>query len=291
MSKSQILHLLERAATRLGTVSETPNLDAQVLLAEITGKPRTWVMSHLELELDANQLASLQSAMRHLGKGEPLPYVLGHWSFFGLDLEITPEVLIPRPETELMIEKALDWLRRLPERRTVADVGTGSGCIAVALAVHMPSLQLTATDISPSALEVAERNARKFGVERRITFIECDLLPPHPDPLPSDEHFDLICANLPYIPTETLQKLRIYGREPSLALDGGPDGLDLIRRLIGLSQEWLAPDGMVLLELESSQGAAVLSLAYDSFSEAEIHLHQDLAGHDRLLEIHLPAEP
>jgi release factor glutamine methyltransferase len=291
MSKSQILNLLERAAARLGTVSETPNLDAQVLLAEITGKPRTWVMSHLELELDANQLASLQSAMRHLGKGEPLPYVLGHWSFFGLDLEITPEVLIPRPETELMIEKALDWLRRLPERRTVADVGTGSGCIAVALAVHMPSLQLTATDISPSALEVAERNARKFGVERRITFIECDLLPPHPDPLPSDEHFDLICANLPYIPTETLQKLRIYGREPSLALDGGPDGLDLIRRLIGLSQEWLAPDGMVLLELESSQGAAVLSLAYDSFSEAEIHLHQDLAGHDRLLEIHLPAEP
>jgi release factor glutamine methyltransferase len=291
MSKSQILNLLERAAARLGTVSETPNLDAQVLLAEITGKPRTWVMSHLELELDANQLASLQSAMRHLGKGEPLPYVLGHWSFFGLDLEITPEVLIPRPETELMIEKALDWLRRLPERRTVADVGTGSGCIAVALAVHMPSLQLTATDISPSALEVAERNARKFGVERRITFIECDLLPPHSDPLPSDEHFDLICANLPYIPTETLQKLRIYGREPSLALDGGPDGLDLIRRLIGLSQEWLAPDGMVLLELESSQGAAVLSLAYDSFSEAEIHLHQDLAGHDRLLEIHLPAEP
>ena len=290
MSKSQILKLLERAAARLGTVSETPNLDAQVLLAEITGKPRTWVMSHLELELDANQLASLQSAMRRLGKGEPLPYVLGHWSFFGLDLEITPEVLIPRPETELMVEKALDWLRRRPERRTVADVGTGSGCIAVALAVHMPDLRLTVTDISPSALEVAERNARKFGVERRITFIECDLLPPHPVPLPTDEHFDLICANLPYIPTETLQKLRIYGREPSLALDGGPDGLDLIRRLIGLSQEWLAPDGMLLLELESTQGAAVLSLAYDFFSEAQIRLHQDLAGHDRLLEIHLPAE-
>jgi len=290
MSKSQILNLLERAAARLGTVSETPNLDAQVLLAEITGKPRTWVMSHLELELDANQLACLQSAMRRLGKGESLPYVLGHWSFFGLDLEITPEVLIPRPETELMIEKALDWLRRLPERRTVADVGTGSGCIAVALAVHIPSLHLLATDISPSALEVAKRNARKFGVEQHIDFVACDLLPPHPDPLPTDEHFDLICANLPYIPTETLQKLRIYGREPSLALDGGPDGLDLIRRLIGLSQEWLGPDGMLLLELESSQGAAVLSLAYDFFSEAQILLHQDLAGHDRLLEIHLPGQ-
>jgi len=267
--------------------SDTPELDAQVLLANILEKSRTWVAAHPETLLTQSQLASAKKALSRLEAGEPLPYVLGHWEFFGLDLELTPDVLIPRPETELMVERAIKWLDASKERRTVADIGTGSGCIAVAIAKHVPDTKIIATDISRPALEVARRNARRQSVVKRIDFVQCDLLPPHPDPFPTDLHFDLICANLPYIPTETLQGLSIYEREPTLALNGGADGLDIFRRLLHLAPEWLAPNGMILLEIEASQGMSAVSLAYDAFDHAEIHLHQDLAGHDRLVEIML----
>ena len=117
--------------------------------------------------------------------------------------------------------------------------------------------------------------------------MQCDLLPQHIDPLPTESHFDLICANLPYIPTETLHNLPVFGREPTLALDGGPDGLDPIRRLLDIGPEWLAPNGMILLEIEATRGIQALNLACDLFSEATIHLHRDLMGQDRLLEIAL----
>ena len=204
-----------------------------------------------------------------------------------MDFDITPDVLIPRPETELLVEKAIKWLSASPERRTVADVGTGSGIIATSIAMHIPEARILATDISRAALKVAKRNAEKFHVHHRIDFLQCDLLPQHIDPLPTDSHFDLICANLPYIPTATMHGLPIYGREPTLALDGGADGLDLYRRLLHTAPDWLAPNGMMLFEIEASQGMNALSLAYDTFSEATINLHQDLAGHNRLLEIQI----
>jgi release factor glutamine methyltransferase len=270
----------------------TPNLpdelterDAQLLLAHIIGHPRTWLLAHRDAPLTPSQLDSVHAAFARLEAGEPLPYILGHWDFYGLDLDITPDVLIPRPETELMVEKAIKWLAASPERRTVADVGTGSGAIATAIAMHVPGVRILATDISYNALKVAKRNAEKFHVHHRIDFLQCDLLPQHIDPLPTDSHFDLICANLPYIPTETLHELPIYGREPTLALDGGTDGLGLYRRLLQLAPDWLAPNGVILLELEATQGIKALSLAYDMFSEATINLQQDLTGRDRLLEI------
>jgi release factor glutamine methyltransferase len=117
--------------------------------------------------------------------------------------------------------------------------------------------------------------------------VQCDLLPHHIDPLPTERHFDLICANLPYIPTETLRSLPIYRREPTLALDGGTDGMETIRRLLNIAPAWLAPNGMLLLEIEAARGVQALNIACDMFSEATIHLHQDLAGQDRLLEIML----
>ena len=203
-------------------------------------------------------------------------------------MDLNSEVLIPRPETELLVQNAIAWLQASPERRTIADVGTGSGAIAIALAKHVPEVYIIATDVSRPALEVAKHNATKFDVSQKIDFIQCDLLPPHPDPLPTDLHFDLICANLPYIPTKTLHSLPIYGREPTLALDGGEDGLDLYRRLLDIAPPWLAPHGQILLEIEATQGIQVLSIAYDKFEDAEIHLHQDLVGHDRLLDIQLP---
>ena len=279
--------LLSDITSSLDPVSDTPALDASVLLAHIIRKPRTWVLAHPELTLTNEQQRQLNESLALLEGGEPFPYVLGHWEFFGMDFDITPDVLIPRPETELLVERAIVWLQESPVRRTVADVGTGSGVIAITIAVNMPDARLLATDISHNALEVARKNANKFNVLHRIDFVQCDLLPGHISSLPTERHFDLICANLPYIPTETLHSLPIFGREPALALDGGGDGLELIRRLLQIGPEWLAPNGMMLLEVESTRGIQALNLACDLFSEVSIHLHQDLAGQDRLLEIRL----
>ena len=277
--------LLSDVTTQLTTISDTPALDASVLIAQVINKPRTWVMAHPELALTAEQQKELDDSLARLERGESFPYVLGHWEFFGLDFNVTPDVLIPRPETELLVEKAIAWLQESPVRRTIADVGTGSGAIAVSIAVNVPGARVLATDISHKALEVAQKNAIKFDVINRIDFVQSDLLPSLIESPPTERHFDLICANLPYIPTETLHKLPIFGREPTLALDGGTDGLDPIRRLLNIAPDWLAPNGMILLEIESTRGIQALNLACDMFSEASIHLHQDLAGQDRLLEI------
>ena len=279
--------LLSEVSIRLASISDTPALDASVLISHIINKPRTWVMAHPELSLTTVQQTKLDDSLKQLEMGKPFPYVLGHWEFFGLELDVTPDVLIPRPETELLVEKAIAWLQDSNVRRTVADVGTGSGAIAVSIALNVPDAHILATDMSHAALEVAKGNARKFNVSQRIDFVQCDILPPHPDPLSTEGHFDLICANLPYIPTEILHGLPIYGREPTLALDGGEDGLDLFRKLMTVASEWLAPNSLILLEIEATRGIQALNLACDMFSQVEIHLHQDLTGRDRLLEIRL----
>jgi release factor glutamine methyltransferase len=279
--------LLSQITNRLAAISDSPALDASVLIAHILHKARTWVMAHPEVRLTPEQQKLLDDSLARLEGGESFPYVLGHWEFFGLDFDIKPDVLIPRPETELLVERAIAWLRESPVRRTVADVGTGSGAIAVSIAVNVPDANMLATDISREALKIAKRNAEKFDVDHRIDFVQCDLLPPKPEFFPTEQHLDLICANLPYIPKDTLRDLPVYRREPTLALDGGDDGLALIRRLLHTGPEWLAPNGMLLLEIESRRGIQALNLASDLFSQATIHLHKDLAGQDRLLEIHL----
>jgi len=276
---------------------DTPELDTQGLLAKVTGKPRTWALAHPEAYLTRERAAALEAWVKRLESGEPLPYLLGEWEFFGLAFEVTPDVLIPRPETELLVERALARLGHLPgDTLHVADVGTGSGCIAVSIAVNSPRVRVTGTDISPAALNVARRNAARHGVEERIEFVQCNLLFDHePRTMDHDKSsvvhrpssFDLIAANLPYIPTRALHELPVYGREPTLALDGGADGLSAIRQLIAQSPQRLTPGGMLLMEIEASQGAAVLSLACDAFSEAEVHLHKDMAGRDRLLEVRI----
>lgn len=273
--------------TRLAAISDTPALDASVLLAHVIKKPRTWVMAHPEQTLTAEQQENLGDMLARLGSGEPFPYILGHWEFFGLDFEITPDVLIPRPETEFLIEKAIAWLQQFPNRKTVADIGTGSGAIAVSLAVNVPGANIFATDISSKALQLAKRNAEKNTVSNRIEFVECDLLPEKSTIKNPKSSIDLICANLPYIPTKTLSRLPIFGREPTLALDGGEDGLELFRRLLSIVPNWTAPDSLILLEIESTLGKQVLDLAHDKFPNTEIQLHQDLTGRDRLLEIRL----
>lgn len=279
--------LLSDITNRLASISDTPALDASVLIAHVLNKPRTWVLAHPELACTPTQQSQINDSLERLEQGEPFPYVLGHWEFFSMDFDITSDVLIPRPETELLVEKAIAWMQESPVRRTVADIGTGSGIIAISIATQVPDAVILATDISPEALEVARRNARKFGVANRIEFVHCDILPKHPQSFSTEQHLDLICANLPYIPTATLHTLPVYGREPALALDGGQDGLDLFRRLMTRAPAWLAPNALMLLEIEATQGIQALNLACDMFSEAGIHLHQDLTGRDRLLEVML----
>lgn len=285
----RIRDLLGSAARRLETVSETPQLDAQVLLAHVTAKSRAWVIAHPEYEIEVYQL---EPALKKLEAGEPLPYVLGKWEFFGLEFDITKDVLIPRPETELLVEKAIAWLKALErpmKMLTVADIGTGSGAIAVSVAKNVPAVRILATDISGDAIEVAIRNSKKFNLQNRVSFVECDLLPKSKAESRIST-FDLLCSNPPYIPTHTLRGLPIFGREPTLALDGGPDGLNFYRRLFRLAPDWIAVDGMMLLEIESSFGKTIHQLAHASFPAAKIQLHQDLAGNDRLVEIQFHAQ-
>ena len=286
--------LLDSTVARLLPLSDTPQLDAQVLLAHIFEKPRTWLLAHTSAAPDVKSAARLEKLIRRIERGEPLPYVLGRWEFFGLEFHLSRDVLIPRPETELLVESAIAWLRASKGEdsggKMVADIGTGSGCIAVALAKNLPDIHVLATDISPKAIKVARSNAKRFKVLPQIDFLTCDILPERAKAPASARPLDLLCANLPYIPTEKLHSLPVYKREPTVALDGGPDGLDPFRRLFRLVPDWMAPGGRILLEVESTRGAAVLSLAYDAFTAASFHLHQDLAGRDRLLEIQLPAQ-
>jgi release factor glutamine methyltransferase len=270
--------------SRLQKISDTPGLDAQVLLAHQLDRPRSWVLAHPEVQLTKAQVNRLEEAVTNLEGGQPLPYILGTWEFFGLEFEVTPAVLIPRPETELLVEQAISWLQNWKPgnvKLRVLDVGTGSGCIAIALAVHVPTLGITATDISPAALDVARKNAYRMDVSDRITFIETDLFPP----LSILDPFPLILSNLPYIPTETMKKNAVYGQEPAIALDGGPDGMEVISRFLEKAPSWLLSGGAIFIEIEASEGPMAKRKAADTFPNAGIRLHKDLAGHDRLLEV------
>lgn len=263
---------------QLAPLTDTPSLDAQVLLAHLLDVPRAWLLAHPEATLTHEQEAALQTSLARLLIGEPLPYLIGHWEFYGLAFAVSPATLIPRPETELLVEQAVTWLRQRPERRLAADVGTGCGCIAVTLAVHLPNLRVIASDLSLAALQVARANARKHTVEKQISFVQGDLIA-------AFDKFDLIAANLPYIPSAELKSLAVVRGEPRLALDGGPDGLGLIRRLLSQAPDRLAAGGLLLLEIEASQGATALALAQSAFPQAQVHLLADLAGRDRLIRL------
>ena len=275
----QISDILLELHTRLSSLSQTPLLDAQVLLEHVLGQTRTWVLAHPEAHLSSDQEHALRDALTRLEAGQPLAYVLGQWEFYGLDFIVTPDTLIPRPETELLVEQALSWSHTRTKRLRAVDIGTGSGCIAISLALTASNAHVLGCDISLTALQVAKANANRHRVSGKVEFVQCDLLPP------VKLQFDLICANLPYIPTETLHSLKVYQKEPALALDGGEDGLGQIRRLLNEAETMLAPGGLLLLEIETSSSAAVHSLAREAFPKADVHVLPDLAGRDRLISI------
>lgn len=269
---------LIEARKRLEPLSPDAWLEAQLLLAHALQKNRTWVLTHPEIALEAGQQEQLDGLLARRLDGVPLPYLLGHWEFFGLDFAVSPDVLIPRPETELLVEQALAWLKNHPGRRA-ADVGTGSGCIAVSLAKCQSDLHLVATDKSTSALEIAAANASRHGVADRIQFLHTNLLDGITGPL------DLVVANLPYIPSATLEELIVAKYEPLSALDGGPQGLSLIEALLKDASRWWTPGGTILLEIESGQGESAPALAQALLPRARVSLLPDLAGLPRIVKL------
>jgi release factor glutamine methyltransferase len=270
---------LAAAKTRLASQSDSYGLDAQVLLAHVLGKDRAWLLAHGDYTLTETQTADWEIAIVRVAAGEALPYVIGEWEFYGIKLTVTPDVLIPRPETELLVDAALAWLHANSDRRRAIDVGTGSGCIPVALAVNVPDLQITATDISAAALAVARTNVERHDLEDRVALKKTSLLDGLPGP------FDLICSNLPYIPSERLPVLAVSKREPWLALDGGPDGLMLIRPFLQQAATALASGGMLLAEIDASLAASVINLAKGHWPHAKIEVRNDLTGLPRLLAV------
>lgn len=256
---------------------DNPDNTTLVLLSHILNQPKSFILAHNEYLLSSKENQSLQEIIDQISKEIPLPYILGEWEFFGRIFVISAAVLIPRPETELLVEKAIQLAQSYKNPRIV-DVGTGSGAIIVSLASHLPSGTLIGTDVSFEALKIAQLNAKNLG-QSHIKFLQADLL------TPIYTQFDLICANLPYIPSNTLDGLAVVKSEPRLALDGGEDGLNLIRTLITQAQTRLAPKGALLLEIEASMGRDVLSIAKNVFPAATSKVFQDLAGKDRLVVI------
>ncbi len=259
--------------------SPSPALDARLLLAHVLGRDHAYLVAHDEEVLTAMQAEAYEQLLTRATADEPIPYLIGHAPFYGQEFAVSPAVLIPRPETEQLVEAALGWGRGRGPLRAV-DVGTGSGCIAVTLARHWPAAEIVAVDVSTAALAVARANASRLARDR-VALVRGDLLAAF------GSSFDLIAANLPYVSRQEWTTLSdgVKSYEPALALDGGRDGLDAIRALLPQAAECLRPGGLVLLEIGWRQGAAAAALARQAFPAARVEVRPDFAGHDRLVAI------
>jgi release factor glutamine methyltransferase len=282
---------LRRATLALEAAGvDSPRLTAEVLLTHVLRLTRTQLLSRPEQNIPSDALAHFDRLMQRAAAGEPLAYLIGRREFCGLDFFVNAQVLIPRPETELLVDLALRSLSAGAGKKDglqpvrILDVGTGSGCIAVTLAVRLPSAHVTALDASPEALAVARHNAERYKVAERVTILRSDLLSALHAPFPA---YDLICANLPYVPSDELRQLPVARYEPHPALDGGPDGLDVIRRFLLEAPRAVASRGRVLLEIGAAQGATVSELACAAFPEGRVEVRQDLAGLDRIVSVTL----
>jgi release factor glutamine methyltransferase len=251
--------------------------DAEVLLAHLLGCDRAWLLAHPEAELSAAQLAEFRARTARRAAREPLQYITGVQEFFGLPLRVTPATLIPRPETEHLVEAVLAWAAIRPDGRLrILDVGTGSGAVAIALAKNVPGADICASDLSVEALAVARENAERLGVCLR--FFESDLLAA----LATHPYFDVIAANPPYIPQADGAMLQAEVRdfEPHLALFGGADGLDVYRRLIPQAHAALRPGGLLAMELGFGQREPLRALLEGWHN---IRFVEDYAGMARIV--------
>ncbi len=281
---TSIKTIRHQAAAQLRGVTDSPHLEAEVLLAHVLDRPRPYLFAHSEVSVAHENIERYMRFIQRRCKGEPLPYITGQMEFFGLTMTVTRDVLIPRPETELLVEEALAWLQGHPAR-TAVDVCTGSGCIAIALAMHTPNLHFYATDISPAALRVARRNAVQHEVASRIDFLEGDLLTPLSKLDNTGGPVDVILSNPPYVATEAWDHLPPSVRhEPRTALLAGPQGLDVIHRLLQQVRTYLRPKGLLLMEIGEPQGEVVRAMAQELWPRSHHEILSDLAGKDRVLK-------
>ncbi len=255
------------------------SLESQLLLAEITGQPRAWILAHPESDLTSEQEARYSQQLQLIQSGTPLAYILGRQEFFGRSFRVSRATLIPRPETELLIETALAISRYYPAGFRMADVGTGSGCIGVTLACEEPAVYVVAVDPSLEALQVARKNADDHQVADRWAMIQATFL----DPIAW--RFMLICANLPYIPSGRLDSLEVSRHEPLRALDGGDDGMRYTRSLIQQLQRCLHPAGSAILEIDDGQADALGQLVGERLPDRPVSVHRDFSGQERVLVI------
>jgi len=255
---------------------DSARLDASLLMAHVLGRDRTFLIAHATDSVSSAHLERFQSLVSRRAAGEPLAYITGHQEFFKLDFEVTPDVLIPRPETELIVEIALKFLKDDPEQ-FIADIGAGSGCIAISLLHELPGARAIATDISSGALRVTRRNADRHGVTDRLTVIESDCF----SKLDAGRSFSLIAANPPYIRDDDLKILqREVGYEPRTALAAGPDGLDIIRRLLREAAPFLRTGGHFIFEIGFDQSAMTDQLIDRDVWEL-LGMRKDLQGFPR----------
>lgn len=277
------------ALAQAHTLPDVTPLEAQVLLSHVTGQERSWLLAHDDAPLTGEQVTQYRERIRRLAAGEPLAYLTGTRAFCGMDFAVTPDVLVPRPDTEQLVYAVIDWVSARPHPQPLSlrergaegirliDVGTGSGIIAVSLAAMLPDARVTATDLSEAALTVARANAERHGVADRLRFVQTDLL------AGIEGLFDVIAANLPYIARPDLPSLSVAQWEPVLALDGGADGLDLIRRLFQQTPQHLAGGGALFLEIGYDQGERAAALCRAAFPGASVHVLADLAELDRVI--------
>lgn len=250
----QLKQALNTAVSRLTAEQvPSPQMNAELLLRFVLGCDRAYLFAHPERELTADEQSRYEAALAERARGVPAQYITGHQEFWGMDLIVTPAVLIPRPETEHLIETVLQ-LENSGSRPRIADVGTGSGCIALALAKELPNAEIYATDTSAAALEIARANAARHQLEARIQFLQSDLLSGLEPP------FDLIVSNPPYVGESEEVQLEVRKFEPRSAVFGGPKGTEVITRLIPQARELLRSGGALVLEVSGSIADQVLRL-------------------------------
>lgn len=263
----------------------SPRLDAEVLLAWALGCERVDLYVNYDRPLEPDEVARYRELVGRRAKRVPVAFLRGFKEFYALPFTVSPAVLIPRPETETLVQVVLEWLAGKGERAegTVADVGTGSGCLAVTVAKHIPGVRVIATDCSPDALAVAQANAERHGVADRVSFLAGD----GPEPLLAAGwagRLDAVLANPPYIPTPVLAELaQDIAYEPRVALDGGPDGLAFYRRWLDPFAALLRPGGLLAVEIGHDQGPAVTALAGETGAFTEVTVIQDHGGRDRVV--------
>ena len=261
----------------------TPRLDAEVLLAETLGLDRVGLYTHFDQPLHPDELARFKQLILRRLRREPVAYILGRREFWSIPLHVTPDVLIPRPDTETLVFEALKVLE--PEKGKnlcFLEIGTGSGAISIALAKELPTARGVATDLSPKALVVAEENALRCGVRERMRFLQGDLF----QPLGKGEAFDLIVTNPPYIPRGAFPSLmpEVRDYEPRIALDGGEDGLDFFRRALPAVSEYLCSGSWLLAEMGAGQDQKILAIAEKNPGLDSFGFAKDLSGIHRVFK-------